>query len=207
MAKKKETWSFIEQPRWLAGSIHNEFVAGKKADYAIQLVPTEALPEAREYFSKVDTVAVIHLPLATIGAAPFRSLERDTIDTANPVIGVQLWRVDGVAGHFVVTADGQRITSVKRRRSATLKVMVRKPIEREAYGFANPLRAAHAAGDLKLDPEPIEVPTRPGKMWLWSARWRELHADPEYKVRPQWLGNDGGVPVYGGVSFTGVKSA
>ena len=191
MAKRKETFSFIEQPRWLEGSIHNEFVPGKKADYAIQLLPTEALPAAREHFH-AKTVAIIHMPLGVIGAASFRALERDKIDdTPNPIVGVELWTTQAAAGQFAVMADGSRFTHVKRRRSSKLKVNIQKLYRREAYELSTKLLDTHEAGDLDHHPDPIEVPTRPGRMWMWSARWRELHADPEWKVRPQSLGEDG----------------
>ena len=212
MTRKKDTFSFIDQPRWHEGSIHNEFAQGKKADYAIQLIPTEALPEAREHFHPANTVAVVHMPLGVIGAAPFRALERDTIeDTRNPVVGVELWTGGKHAGHFIIMQDGGRFTSVRRRRSKPLRIKVRGPIAREAYELADRLLERHAAGDLAHHSDPIEVPTRAGRMWMWSARWRELYADPEQKVRPVWLGEDGQCHYLGSsgstdISFKGVVS-
>jgi hypothetical protein len=209
MTKKKDTFSFIEQPRWHEGSIHNEFVPGKKADYAIQLIPTEALPEAREYFHTANTVAIIHMPPGVIGAAPFRALERAKIEeTPNPIVGVQVWVAGNTMGHFVAMADGSRFTHVTRRRSAKLKVRVRKPLEREVAGYSAGLLARLESGNLELHPDPIEVPTRPGRMWMWSARWRELHAAPEWKVRPQSLSDDGATwfKYTTDVSFEGVRS-
>jgi hypothetical protein len=198
MAKKQETFSFIDQPRWLKGSIHNEFVTGKKADYAVQLVPAEALPEAREYFAQASTVAVVHLPLGVIGAAPYRALEHDTIEgTPDPIIGVQLWTDGKRAGHFVIMRSGGRFTRIRRRRSKPLTIKIQKSFAREAFNLAMGLRTAYEAGDLDPKPEPAEIPTRKGRSWLWSARWRELHADPEWKVRPPWLSNDGRVHYLG----------
>jgi hypothetical protein len=205
--KGKETWSFIEQPQWYEGSLHNEFVVGKKSDYAFQLVPRDVLPISERDFGSRDVIVVVHLPSGVLSAAPFRSMERPKIeDTPNPIVGAELWTTPGAAGHFVVMADGSRYSHLKRRRAAKLKIRVQKTVLREAHDLATQYLERLDAGDLDLHPEPIAVPTRPGKMWLWSARWRELHADPEYKERPPWLGNDGRVSYLGSFGDTSISS-
>jgi hypothetical protein len=219
MAKKKETFSFIEQPQLLEGAIDNAFIPGTKTDYLVQLVPVDALPEAQDYFRKhstADTVAVVHMPTGVMGAAPFRAIEHPHIDrTPNPITGAELWTTDvgprGPAGHFAVTADGYRFSRIKRRRSKPLRVKFQKSFAAEAFELAAGRLQSHEAGDLDLRPEPVEVLTRKGRVWLWSSRWRELHAEPELKERPLSLSNDGLVHYLGSrgstnISFQGVVS-
>jgi len=219
MAKRKETFSFIEQPRLLEGAIHNESIQGKKTDYVVQLVPVDALPEGQAYFqdhSTAGVVAVVHMPSGVLGAAPFRALEHASIEhTQNPIVGAELWATDaalrGPNGSFVVMADGTRFTRVKRRRSNPLKIKVQKSFATEAFEVAAGLLQSHDAGDLDLQPGLVVARLRKGRAWLWSARWRELHAEPELKERPVSLGNDGLAHYLGShgsidISFKGVVS-
>ena len=74
MAKKRETWSFVEQPQWFYGDvIHREFVEGKKSDYVIQLGPPESLQSKGE--PQPEIMAAVHLPLGTLGKEVFQRIE------------------------------------------------------------------------------------------------------------------------------------
>jgi len=199
MAKKKETWSFIEQPRLFRGPgiIHNEFVTGRKSDYVIQLGTANAL--GLKSSAPLEMTAAVHLPLGCLGSAVFERAEPAELERAtNKVLQGVLWfwlykERPQCSAAYMHQKDDRLIAGIQTRSRRLYQIKSPKPIRDDAWTLVKPRLEAWENDTLLLPEEPlIEVPTRPGKMWMWSARWRELHADPKWLDRPSGLDRSGG---------------
>ena len=209
MAKKRDAWSFVDQPRWLEGALHYEFIEGRRSDYALQLgAPVNFIVEAGE-----PSVAV-HIPPGALGYKVFELAEPAGVTvTANPIVqGLLEFQGSGYSCGFMRADDERVFSAVKtqgRRHASTYKVKGSKPIVTEAFRLATDRLAAYRDGALELQPEPVEVPMREGKTWLWSARWRERYAEQDLQARPEFLGRDGKRHYLGvsNISFEGTRSS